>query len=67
MYLTYILIGFIPNLSLTVRRLHDAKLSGFLILLNFIPYLGPLIFLFLMTLKTKEPNNNVIMKGLFEV
>lgn len=28
----------IPSISLTVRRLHDAGLSGFLVLLNLLPY-----------------------------
>jgi uncharacterized membrane protein YhaH (DUF805 family) len=42
------LIGLIvPSISLTVRRLHDADLSGWLILLNLIPYLGGLIVLIL--------------------
>jgi uncharacterized membrane protein YhaH (DUF805 family) len=33
----------VPSIALTVRRLHDAGYSGWLILLNLVPYLGSLI------------------------
>jgi len=36
---------FVPNLALTVRRLHDAGYSGWLLLLGLVPYLGGLILL----------------------
>ena len=36
---------FVPNLALTVRRLHDAGYSGWLVLLGLVPYLGGLILL----------------------
>lgn len=45
---------FIPGLALGVRRLHDADLSGWLILLNLIPIFGPLIVLVL-TLLSPNP------------
>ena len=35
----------VPNLALTVRRLHDAGYSGWLVLLGLVPYLGGLILL----------------------
>ena len=38
----YLLIFFVPNISVTVRRFHDQGLSGWLYLLSFIPYLGAL-------------------------
>jgi uncharacterized membrane protein YhaH (DUF805 family) len=33
----------VPSISLTVRRLHDAGYSGWLVLLNLVPYVGSLI------------------------
>lgn len=39
-----IVVGlFIPSLAVKVRRLHDRDMSGWLILLSFIPYLGALV------------------------
>ncbi|MFD1241589.1 DUF805 domain-containing protein [Arthrobacter ulcerisalmonis] len=37
----------VPSIALTVRRLHDPNLSGFLVLLNLIPVLGNLAVLIL--------------------
>jgi len=45
---------FIPGLALGVRRLHDADLSGWFILLNLIPFFGPLVVLVL-TLLSPNP------------
>lgn len=36
---------FLPNLAVTVRRLHDTDKSGWWVLLQFIPYLGGIIIL----------------------
>ncbi len=36
---------FLPNLAVTVRRLHDTDKSGWWMLLQFIPYLGGFIIL----------------------
>lgn len=36
---------FIPGIAVTVRRLHDANFSGWLILLNLVPWIGSLIVL----------------------
>jgi uncharacterized membrane protein YhaH (DUF805 family) len=33
----------VPSISLTVRRLHDAGYSGWLVVLTFVPYVGSLI------------------------
>jgi uncharacterized membrane protein YhaH (DUF805 family) len=41
----YLLISFIPSLSITVRRLHDSGKSGWWLLLNIIPYLGWFVIL----------------------
>jgi uncharacterized membrane protein YhaH (DUF805 family) len=35
----------VPTLALTVRRLHDAGYSGWLVLLGLVPYLGSLVLL----------------------
>jgi uncharacterized membrane protein YhaH (DUF805 family) len=40
----------VPNLSVTARRLHDANLSGWLMLLLLIPFLGGLAVLVFMLL-----------------
>jgi len=42
------LVTFVPSLSLGVRRLHDTNQSGWLYLVNFIPYAGPIILIVLM-------------------
>ncbi|MDO7881334.1 DUF805 domain-containing protein [Salinibacterium soli] len=43
-----VLLGaIIPEIALTVRRLHDANFSGWMYLLHLIPYLGGLIVLIL--------------------
>lgn len=40
LYGIFILITFIPNLSLCIRRLHDVGKSGWFYLLGFIPIIG---------------------------
>ena len=48
---------FIPMLAVQVRRFHDQDLSGWFILLGFIPYLGGLIMLVFMCIDgTPGPN-----------
>lgn len=41
----YILIAFIPALTLEIRRLHDVNKSGWNILLSFIPLVGSIILI----------------------
>jgi uncharacterized membrane protein YhaH (DUF805 family) len=41
--LIVVLATIVPHMALTVRRLHDANLSGLLYLLNLVPYLGSLL------------------------
>lgn len=51
-----LLYFFIPNLSVTVRRLHDTGNSGWLLLLHLIPLGGFVIFVF--TLLESAPGKN---------
>jgi uncharacterized membrane protein YhaH (DUF805 family) len=53
----YWLAIFIPDLAYTVRRLHDANLTGWLMLIYFVPYVGGLI-LFILTLLPSQNINN---------
>ena len=54
---SYVLGFLIPNIAVQVRRFHDQDLSGWLILLGFIPYVGGLILLVFMCRKgTRGPN-----------
>jgi uncharacterized membrane protein YhaH (DUF805 family) len=48
---------FIPNLAVTIRRLHDQDKSGWFYLIALIPLIGPLILLIFMFLEgTRGPN-----------
>lgn len=47
----------IPNIALWVRRFHDLDLSGWMYLLNFVPYVGGLI-LFVFSLIDGKPETN---------
>lgn len=48
----------VPGIAVTVRRFHDQNLSGWLYLLNFIPYIGALIvFVFMCIDGTTGPNS----------
>lgn len=47
----------IPSIAVQVRRFHDQDKSGWFVLLNFVPYIGPLIVLVFMFIEgTKGPN-----------
>lgn len=49
----------IPGISITVRRLHDQDMSGWLFLLNMIPYIGPIILFILMFFDSRpQPNKH---------
>lgn len=53
----WVLFTIVPNLALTVRRLHDVGKSGLLLFLSFIPIFGSFILLFLyMSDSEKEEN-----------
>lgn len=44
----YLLAVLIPGFAVGVRRLHDTNKSGWWILINIIPLIGPIVFLFFM-------------------
>lgn len=49
----------LPSLAITVRRLHDIGLSGWLILISFIPYVGAIALIVMMCLPTNfGPNKH---------
>jgi uncharacterized membrane protein YhaH (DUF805 family) len=51
------LFVFIPNLAVTIRRLHDQDKSGWFILLGLIPIVGPFIVLVFYFIEgTRGPN-----------
>jgi uncharacterized membrane protein YhaH (DUF805 family) len=48
---------FIPGLAVAVRRLHDTNRSGWMYLINFIPLVGPFIFIVFCFMEgTRGPN-----------
>jgi uncharacterized membrane protein YhaH (DUF805 family) len=56
-FIFWTLATFIPNLAVTVRRLHDINFSGWAFFLNFVPFIGPFIILVMMLLDgTAGPN-----------
>lgn len=53
----FLLGSLVPSIAVTVRRFHDQDLSGWLYLLNFIPYIGGLVvFVFMCIDGTRGPN-----------
>jgi uncharacterized membrane protein YhaH (DUF805 family) len=52
-----VLASFIPSLAVQVRRFHDQDLTGWLVLLGFIPYVGGLIILVFMCIDGKRGPN----------
>jgi len=52
----YVLLMFIPSLSISVRRLHDIGKNGWWILISFVPFLG-LILIYWFTLKSNVIGN----------
>lgn len=55
--LAYFVAVFLPNLAVTVRRLHDAGLSGWWILLVFVPFIGAIALLIMMVLPSNAGEN----------
>jgi len=53
----YCLAAVIPSLAVTVRRLHDIGMSGWLVLIALVPILGGLALL-VMTLMDSNPGAN---------
>lgn len=56
MLVYYSVFTFCPRLAVTIRRLHDAGMSGFMYLLNFVPIIGPMIVFVLMLFPSDDDN-----------
>lgn len=56
-YMAYSLFTLIPNLSVTVRRLHDTGHSGWMILIGLIPLIGG-IWLLVLYFTNSKPGPN---------
>lgn len=56
--LLWFLYQIIPSIAVTVRRLHDQDLSGWLYLITFVPYIGWLV-IFVFMLIDSRPESNV--------
>jgi uncharacterized membrane protein YhaH (DUF805 family) len=55
--LLFILGTFLPTLAVTVRRLHDIGVSGWVYLISLVPYVGGLV-IFVMTLVASQVGTN---------
>jgi uncharacterized membrane protein YhaH (DUF805 family) len=53
----YVLATLLPNLGVQVRRLHDIGITGWLILIGLIPYVGVLVLL-IAYMTDSEPGEN---------
>lgn len=53
----WLLYNIIPGIAVTVRRFHDQDLSGWMYLLNFIPYVGGLVVLVFMFIDSRADEN----------
>ena len=47
----------IPSIAVTFRRLHDTGRSGWWLLINFVPMIGTLIYLFILFLDSQPGEN----------
>jgi len=56
-YILFSLVIIFPNLSVTIRRLHDSGRSGWWVLIAFVPILGALCLLYWMVIKGDEGEN----------
>ncbi len=55
----FYLYSVIPGIAVTIRRLHDQDMSGWLYLLNFVPYIGGIIIFILMFFDSRaQPNKH---------
>lgn len=50
------LVNILPNLGVSVRRLHDTGRGGGWIFINLLPFIGNIWFLILMLLPSQGPN-----------
>jgi uncharacterized membrane protein YhaH (DUF805 family) len=53
----YFLAAFVPSLAVSVRRLHDIKKSGWMMLINLIPIIGWIWFIVLMAQEGDKTEN----------
>jgi uncharacterized membrane protein YhaH (DUF805 family) len=53
----FVIVTFLPSLSLSVRRLHDTDHSGHFYWLNLIPLIGPIIIIVFMATKSDSSTN----------
>lgn len=56
-YILYTLAVILPALAVSIRRLHDVGKSGWMILINLIPVIGP-IWLLILFIREGEPGDN---------
>ncbi|MFA7763731.1 DUF805 domain-containing protein [Streptomyces sp. NPDC048723] len=57
LYSIYVLAVLLPNLGVTIRRLHDTGKSGWWILINLVPFVGFIWFIVLVaTAGQQQPN-----------
>lgn len=56
-YAIFILAVLVPSITVSIRRLHDAGYSGWLYLLNLIPYAGALVIFVFMLLPSDTRDN----------
>ena len=61
LFVIFLMLHFIPNIAITVRRLHDTGKSGWWYLLSLIPYIGPFILFILLVLDSSEEENQWIV------
>ena len=55
--LSYCLAILLPSINVSVRRLHDTGRSGWWLLLNFVPIIGPLVVTIFMLLDSQPGTN----------
>lgn len=56
-YGLFLLANIIPNIAVTVRRMHDTTRSGWWLLISLIPLVGPIWF-FVLTVLDSKPGTN---------
>ena len=55
-FMVIVLAFILPSIAVSVRRLHDRDLSGWLYLLSFVPFGGLVLFIFYVMPGTPGPN-----------
>lgn len=53
----FVIASVVPNISLSIRRLHDQGKTGWLYLFTLIPFVGSIILLAMMCIKGREGAN----------